>query len=179
MGEPIRDGNGDVIISEHTTNTPANIGIIDFSGRFYCNTDNAWITQSNLYGLASQNHNTDAGTGATPVIPADVLGAMVSSGDRLRQLAYRGVANDAEVTGFSYAIVFEASDGTQTVLKTGTGYTLSTTEPNDSMGFIDLGDLVAPENGTVFLALKPTGTITAQRYAYMSVQLRIGAKLSA
>lgn len=68
------------------------------SGRFYCYTNNRWVTDSDdNYGGNNHNFNENSGTAASPTIEWEHLGIPIKGGVTLKSLNMVGKANNNQV----------------------------------------------------------------------------------
>lgn len=182
--------NTDIIYAERsgipgtlTAKDIANLSsyIIPNSGRFYCYTNNRWVTDSDdNYGGNNFQFNENCGTGAEPLIEWEHMGILVPKNNVIKKLLFAGKSNNNQVTDLEIRIVIktpnpisrwetgmdnDSEDSVQT-LYSGFYKTSSMTAPmNDFMRReIDLNNFQVIEDSMLSIYLRPVGTITSTRY---------------
>lgn len=76
------------------------------SGRFHCQTNNRWTTESDdLYGSNTNNHNENCGTGTDPNVEWEHLGTLLPSGIFVNNLHFIARSNNTQVTDFEISII--------------------------------------------------------------------------
>jgi hypothetical protein len=151
---------------------------VDVGGRYYCFTNNRWVTQQISYGVQSENNSNNCGTGTEPALSWQHMGAYLPKGATLQSLDGVLRRSFSEVTGFDLRVYLQhgpasgdwEADGDTTRLPVADllGEPLSAGFNTLALG---LGDTVMPEDGFVMVYLRPVGSITATRYLYGSVVL--------
>ena len=149
---------------------------IDFGGRWYCYTNNRWVTHSPTYGIQTENNNASAGTDAEPALAWTQIGAQIPKDAQLQNFTASLRPNFVQVVGFDLRIFFQTGTwATEWATDGATQRTVVASEDNISVnsGFIhyesDLGQLIAPDNGFLIVMLRPVGTLTATRYLYAAM----------
>lgn len=153
-------------------------GRTELGGRFYCYSDNRWITHSGSQGPAAENISNSGGTGVDPTLTWSDLGVLITQGTRLDRINLALRRNSAEITGYDLQVYFQTgpwdSDWSSDAQTTRTLIGSLTAEPVGT-GFaraeVDLGGFEAPDDGFILMYLRPTGTISSTRYLYGGVFL--------
>lgn len=150
----------------------------EVGGRFYCYTDNRWVTYFTTHGTKNPNISAGAGTGTDPTLSWQHIGAMVEKDACLQFIKSAHRVNSTEVTGVDMRVYFQTGpwdtgwnsngDVTRTLIGSVDNGTAAT---SFSQTTIDLGNFIAPEDGFVLFFMRPVGTITATRYLYSSMFL--------
>ena len=150
----------------------------DVGGRIYCHSDNRWVTHNINYGVQSENISNNCGTGIDPTTSWTQMGAFVPKGAVLKSLSGLMRSSSTEVTGFDVQVFFQTgafdtgwnsdAETTRTLAASQTGVAL---DPGFNRVALDLGDLVAAEDGFVTFYVRPIGTISATRYLYASLAM--------
>lgn len=151
---------------------------VDVGGRFHCETDNRWITFSNIYGVQSQTHATGAGTGAIPSVNHNHMGAYVPKGAVLDRISGFMRGSNVQVTGCDLQVYIQTGPVGAPWLTDGdiTRQLVAQINGVDVQdGYqkleIDLGQTVVPEDGFVLIFMRPIGTLTSVRYIYAGLAL--------
>ncbi|MEP1522218.1 DUF2793 domain-containing protein [Ascidiaceihabitans sp.] len=151
---------------------------IDMGGRFYCYTNNRWVTHQTSYGVQGENSSTNGGTGVDPSISWSHMGVFLPQGAALKALDGFLRASSTEITG--YDVQFHFQTGPFDTGWNANGSTVRTSVASQSgntflPGFnrlgLDLGGFVAPTDGFALLFIRPIGAITATRYMYGGLAL--------
>ena len=158
--------------------------IIRNAGRFYVETNNRWITESDdVYGGNNQNFAESGGTGADPLVEWEHLGHILPAGTDLKQIYFDARANNSSVTDFEISVQLRKPSNP---LAFTTGIDADGEMVNTEIyrgNFVELGwtgnmqdrrrkiiDLsgVGPlaEDQEISIYVKPIGVITARRYIY-------------
>lgn len=151
---------------------------VDVGGRFLCETDNRWIGFSNTYGVQSQTHSTSSGTGLNPSVNRTNMGAFVPKGAVLERISGFMRGSNAEVTGCDVQVHFQTGpvgapwlaneDITRVPVAEAPG---TDVQPGYQKLDIDLGQMMAPEDGFVLMFLRPVGSLSSSRYIYAALAL--------
>lgn len=84
----------------------ARSSFLNGSGRFYCFTNNRWVTESDdIVGSNNQNMRENSGTAATPDFEWEHLGTFFPAGTRVKALNMLGRANNNQVSDLDIIIV--------------------------------------------------------------------------
>lgn len=152
---------------------------VEVGGRFYCYTDNRWITYNSSYGAQSENNNTNCGTSSAPWLSWTQMGLFVPKGAVLTSMDGFMRSSSGEITDVEMRAYFQTGTfGTTWADNADTTRTWITTETvaTPDLGFkratLDLEGTIAPEDGFLMFYVRPTGTLTATRYLYASMALR-------
>ena len=157
--------------------------LITGSGRFYCHTDNRWVTESDdNYGNNHYQFEESGGTGAAPIVEWQHLGAIIPKGKKLKTLRFVCRANNTQVTNIQLYIICRRpnpitrwqsgmdADGEDTVDVLFNG-NFADTSFSGNMGdlrmkVIDLNNFVVPEDSMVSIYLRPQGSLSSTRYLF-------------
>ncbi len=150
----------------------------DASGRYYCYTDNRWVTFQNAFGVASENHLTGAGIGAEPSVVTQHIGLAVRGGTVLTGLTGLYRSSVAQITGVDLRICFQYGplDGSwsggpeqrrdvvhaRSNLPTGVAWR--------SFG-ATFAPYTAPQDGHLLVFMRPVGTVAATESIYTSLAI--------
>lgn len=150
----------------------------EVGGRFYCYTNNRWVTHHPAYGVQSENSSTNCGADTDPWLDWTHMGAFVPKGAVLQALDGLLRGSDTEITGYDVQVYFQTGPLTtgwntdaETVRTFAGGLSAVSFDPGFNRLSLDLGGFEAPEDGFAVLYLRPTGTITSTRYIYASLAL--------
>lgn len=167
--------------------------MIHGGGRFYCYTDNRWISDSDDAGsFMNENFAEDSGTGVNPDYEFEHQGRYLPKGTKLHTLDFVARSNSSEVTDMEFVVVLchpnpitrwetgMDSDAEQTVIEIYRDTYFFPTVGDDFTGAfaIDLHrrkldlDYTVPEDGLLKIYAKPIGTLTTTRYIYCSYMYR-------
>ncbi len=146
---------------------------VDVGGRFYCYTNNRWVTHQTSYGIQGENSSTNGGSGSDPVVGWEHMGMFLPQGAVLKSLDGFLRASSTEVTGYDVQVHFQTgpfdtgwntdAETVRTSVATQSGNTFL---PGFNRLDLDLGLFEAPEDGFALIFIRPIGTITATRYLY-------------
>jgi hypothetical protein len=151
---------------------------VDVGGRFYCYTDNRWVTHNSAYGAQTENVFDNGGTGTEPAVSWENMSALVSQNSCLKTLEVALRSSSTETTGYDLRVYFQTgpwgagwtSDGG--VTRTLVGSVDNATAAN---GFnrvtVDLGNYEVPADGFVLVFMRPIGTLSDTSYFYTSMFL--------
>ncbi|WP_179378101.1 DUF2793 domain-containing protein [Jannaschia marina] len=153
---------------------------VPLGGRWYCYTDNRWVTFSTSYGPTSENRNSSAGTGSEPSTSWTHIGLFVRGGTRLLSLDGMLRASSTQVTGYDLRICVQtgALDGSWNTASETQKTTIHASD-NRPMGTAwhglsaDLTSTVVPQDSAVLIYIRPHGTLSGTRYLYSTLQLRL------
>ena len=171
--------------------TPPSRFIISNGYRFYCNTDNRWVTSSDdYYGTGNFQASESGGTGIDPTQKWQHQGLFMPAGTKIHRVHIIGRANITQISDMECYLYVQVPN-TASIWESGLN---SNSETN-------ITDLVrdfwyTPANGTAFtgatteihkrtfdtdhtlladgflsLFMKPVGTLTATRYFYSTIAL--------
>ena len=145
---------------------------LDFSARYYLYVDNRWVSQTVVFGTNSQNCNQNLGTGAVPNPAGDGGGHLVKAGKVLR-VDIEADVNNAEVTELEVSLIHKGrgSSGAETVLYNWPARPVTILK--DGFQINEALNNVTFDEGKLMLAIKPTNTGTATRYAYVSARVKV------
>ncbi|MDB4213361.1 DUF2793 domain-containing protein [Octadecabacter sp.] len=149
---------------------------IDFGGRWYCYSDNRWVTFSAAYGIQSENNSQNGGTGAEPNETWSSLGSFIEKDAQLARFKCGLRSNSTDVTGLDMRVYFQTGPW-DVSWSNNASSTRTLVGPVDgsivAAGFnridLDLGGFVAPDDGFLLVFLRPIGTRTSTRYIYSSM----------
>lgn len=149
---------------------------IDFGGRWYCYSDNRWVTFSTAYVAQSENNSQNSGAGAEPTESWTNLGPFIPENTQVQRLRIGLRVNNTEITGFDARVYFQTGpwnagwSNTGTTNRTLIGSLDAVPLPlGMNRSDLDLGGFVAPSDGYLLVFLRPVGALTATRYIYSSM----------
>lgn len=152
------------------------------SGRFYCYTNNRWVTDSDdNYGTNYYQMNENCQTGPDPLIEWEHLGTVLPSGCTIKALHMIGRVNSNQVTDMEYFIVKRTpnpitrygtgfdNDGEMTNTLITRGFWKSSIpgyagNMNDRHGMTLNLDFDVNELSQISIYIRPVGTLTGNRY---------------
>lgn len=151
---------------------------IDMGGRFYCYTNNRWVTHQTSYGVQGENSSTNGGSGSDPAVGWEHMGVFLPQGAALKSLDGFLRASSTEVTGYDVQVHFQTgpfdtgwntdAETVRTSVATQSGNTFL---PGFNRLDLDLAGFEAPADGFAVLFIRPIGTISATRYIYGGLAL--------
>ncbi|MEL7428012.1 MAG: hypothetical protein AAFN81_33825 [Bacteroidota bacterium] len=153
---------------------------IQGAARFYCYTNNRWVTDSDdNYGTNYHQANENGGTGATPIVEWEHLGNLISQGRTINRLKIVGHSNNLQITDMEIYIVAkfpdtdarwetgidnDAEDVTDVLFQGNFKTPTMTGNMNDLMKRDIQINYTFPRDGFLSLYVRPVGTLTATRY---------------
>lgn len=168
---------------------PAKQSLICHSGRWYCYTDNRWVTNSDdNYGPTYYQFNESGGTGADPLIEWEHQGDMLPAGTLIKSIIISCRTTSTEVTDFEFALVRTTpevgraesgvdNDAEDVHAEIYRDFYFNPTTPGQPAMTGNTNDLhvreipinvTLEELNKVGMYIKPVGTITANRYLLMT-----------
>lgn len=151
---------------------------IDMGGRFYCYTNNRWVTHQTAYGVQGENSSTNGGAAADPVVGWEHMGVFLPQGAALKSLDGFLRASSSEVTGYDVRMYFQTgpfdtgwNTDAETVRSLVAAQAGNTFLPGFNRLGLDLAGFEAPADGFALLFIRPIGTISATRYIYGGLAL--------
>lgn len=163
--------------------------LMNNGGRFYCKTDNSWVTESDVnYATGYYQFDEAAGTGSTPTLGWTDQGMLVPPGHRIKSLWVSGRINSTEVTDMNFYLVAKYADSDarwetgadadgemdhtvmyddsfMTPVRIGTAFTGNLADMHVREMVCDF---VMPRAGYISIYAKPVGTITTTRWFNVS-----------
>ena len=96
----------DIMLTQENSLAGGNT-LINISGRFYCYTNNRWVTDSDdNYGSQYYQFNENCGTGLTPLIEWEHKGIIIPAGRKIKALHFAGDSNNSQITDLElYAVI--------------------------------------------------------------------------
>lgn len=160
---------------------------IEFSGRFYLNAINRWVTFDDALGPNLQNIAGNAQDGPDPAVSYLHYAFAVPAGATLKRITSNGRTTSAEVADIEVALIasYNAEDPGQNVssdadLTNETAFrgTLFGAFSGDSTDRRQVIVDVDPEytftdEGSLIFYLRPVGTLTALRYFYAAFTIEL------
>lgn len=167
------------------------------AGRFYCYTDNRWVTESDdNYGMNYYQCTESGGTGDNPIPEWEHQGLMMEKGERIKRITINAKTNNNEVTDFQVRLIARYPTNAD---RWRTGLTGDANMTNDILLdglFMNPVDVVnwdtaytgnmnthhrrtinidyqIPTDGWLSLYIRPIGTITSTRYLIMTYRYDI------
>jgi len=156
-----------------------------FGGRWYCYTDNRWTGP--LQYVNAENRNASGGTGATPNIDWDARGDhYLPAGSVIKSLTGSAQVNNTEVTDIYWKLYFQYPNTWDGLSNTSGEFTRievdgGTLSPaNNGFFKVDFlsSEYTVPADGHLLLVIKPNGTLTANRYFYVTGLLDVLLNMS-
>jgi hypothetical protein len=151
---------------------------VELGGRWYCYTDNRWVSHNTAFGNQSDNINNNSGTGVDPSVDWTQLGALMPKDATLQNLTAALRRNNSQITGFDLRVYFQTgpwsagwdSDAasTRSLVFSEDGITL---DGGFNRYIAELGGYTAPEDGFILIFVRPVGTLSATRYLFSSMNL--------
>ena len=171
--------------------TPPSKFVISNGYRFYCNTDNRWVTSSDdYYGTGNFQANESGGTGIDPIQKWQHQGLFLPAGSKIHRVHIIGRTNTVQVSDMECYLYLQQPNPASTWE--------SGVNSSAEFNIIDLARdfWFAPANETAFtgtsahihkrtfhteyelqadcffsLFMKPVGTLTTTRYFYSTIAL--------
>lgn len=168
---------------------PAKHSLICHSGRWYCYTDNRWITNSDdNYGPAYYQFNESGGTGADPLIEWEHQGDMLPADTVIKSIILSCRTTSVNITDFEFVLVRTVpeagraesgvdADAEDVHTEVYRNFWWNNTDPDQPTFTGDTNDIhireipinvTLAELNKVGMYIKPVGTITATSYVLMT-----------
>lgn len=148
--------------------------------RYYGYTSTNWVAPTYIPG--SENANQQLGDAAEPTVDFDTSGLFLPAGTTVEAMQLNLRVNNAQWADFDIRVFFQhgAWDGSWT----GTASTSrDVLHSSDAVGLLTgtgyqrfsptMTPYVTPEDGHLFIAFKPIGTLTATRYLFVTGQVTV------
>lgn len=167
-----------------------NTSFMQGAGRVLMATDNRWITDSDdVYGFNKEDFTETAGTGAEPIVAWETRGVPIPPNYKIKKIYLSGRTNSTEVTDLEIRVYKRRnsssytqgvdSDGemTNTEIYSGNWFDSGTTYIGDSRDNFDKEITTTDSSNSnvsqATIYFKPVGTITSNRYFYMSYTMEL------
>ena len=179
----------DTLVKKEYVDSLPDWRVVENTGRFYARTNNRWVGDcSSTYGPFYYQWLQNGNAGALPAYSWANIGSRIFAGEKVTRFVLAGRSNNAEVTAWQLNLVYIRPDSAArwsggwdanaemvieqlynddlynpVVEQAFTGNITSVVHQRT----IDL-DFEAPEDGYLCTWMKPSGTITADRFFYAS-----------
>ena len=158
--------------------------LYEFSGRWYMNTNNSWVTFNATYGTVSYQYLTGVGTDDEPNTAGwNFMGIYMPKDSTMHSIKGILRADSSEVVGIDVRVHYRtgennedgswtlSSDYTSTEIFAGNNIVLDGV--NWNMIDWNLNDFKLPNNGTILVYIRPStsSTLTSTRFLHSTINI--------